>query len=59
MGTPASIISTQYLILNNEFRNSAWLSGFNLNGATAGTISIEVTNRFIQLKYKVIRLNHL
>lgn len=41
---PSSSTGLSFLILNNEFRNDTYLSGFDLYGALAGKINISVKN---------------
>ena len=34
--------NTSFLLLNNEFRNATYLTGFKLYGAVSGSITINV-----------------
>jgi hypothetical protein len=50
ISTPTVNNNSTFLILNSEFQNQTWLSGFTLNGAVGGSITIQVKTQNYYLK---------
>jgi len=51
ISSPTVNNNSTFLILNSEFQNQTWLSGFTLYGAVGGSITIQVKK--LKLLFKI------